>query len=106
MPDAICAFAHSDHRGMLSLVVAARHRFVVIIATEPGMANIQTSIHMAEIVVEYKILIIDAARKPGPGNFYLSCFVRRYARVCDGNPHNRAELKFAGRGAAFTYPAL
>src|SRR5256884_9214726 len=85
MPDAIRALTYANHGGMLGFVIGARHGFVVVVAAEPGMANIQTSSHAAEVVVEHKILAVGSAGKLSPGNFYLSRLVPRHARVCDGN---------------------
>src|SRR5256886_2186973 len=56
------------------------------VAAEPGMANVQSSSHTAEVVVEHEVLAFGSAGKLSPGNFYLSRFVSRHACVCDGNP--------------------
>src|SRR5207237_10411588 len=50
MPDAIRALTYANHGGMLGFVIGARHGFVVVVAAEPGMANIQTSSHAAKVV--------------------------------------------------------
>ena len=86
MPDAIRALTYTNHGGMLGFVIVARHGFVVVVAAEPGMANVQSSSHAAEVVVEHRILAFGSAGKLSPGNFYLSRFVSRHACVCDGNP--------------------
>jgi hypothetical protein len=68
---------------------------VVIVAPEPRMPNIEATLDAAEIVIEDKLFATDAARKFGPGYFYLSCFVSRQARVCDGNPPQASGAKNA-----------
>src|SRR5438132_6972583 len=85
MPDAIRALTYTNHGGMLGFVIGARHGFVVVVAAEPGMANIQTSSHAAKVVVEHSVLAVDSAGKLSPGNFYLIRLVPRHARVCNGN---------------------
>src|SRR2546429_4101552 len=68
MPDAIRALTYANHGGMLGFVIGARHGFVVVVAAEPGMANIQTSSHAAKVVVEHSVLAAESARTRRPGN--------------------------------------
>ena len=77
MPDTIRAPTYTNHGGMFGFIIVARHGFVVIVASEPRMPNIQTSIYAAQVVVEHEMLAVGSAGKLRPGNFYLSSLVPR-----------------------------
>ncbi len=100
MPDSIRAPTYANHGGMLGFVIGARHGFVIVMAAEPGMPNIQSSSHAAEVVVEHKILAVGSAGKLRPGNFYLSRLVSRHSCVNDGNPPQAsgAEIRWPRHG--------
>ena len=105
MPHAVGTLSHAQHHRVVCQIKGQRHE-IVRVRVEPRLASVKSSLHLAAVIIEDKFPAVEAARQPGPRHFYLRRFVARHPRIRDRDTHSRADPKFAGRGAGFTYPAL
>jgi len=80
MPYTIGALSHAKHDRVFGQVKAQRHG-VVRVSAKPRLAAVQSSAHLASVVIEDNFTAIDPARQPGPHDFYLRRFVARYPRI-------------------------
>src|SRR5947208_14435873 len=80
MPDAIRALTYANHGGMLGFVIGARHGFVVVVAAEPGMANIRPPSNAPRGALEHTLLPLSRHGTRGPANPYCAPFLRPHRR--------------------------
>src|SRR5450755_111858 len=87
MPDLIAALSHAESYSVIVRVVSQRNGIMGVVR-EPGLALVEATPHLADVVIEDNFLAIDAAGESGPCYFYLRRFMFRHAGVSDRDaPH-------------------
>ena len=85
MPDAIGALADGEHDGLICCIMSHGHG-VVLIGAKPGVAAIESTTHVAFVVVEHYVFAIYPASESGRSNLYFGGFMAWKPLVGDGDP--------------------